>query len=395
MRADLSSMLSELEKLSPALMQAVDQVADEELASALGRLQRHANLVGAALTELAGRAERSGTWAEDGHRSVSGWIAQQTGESRWRCARRVREAHLLAEMPAASIAARSGLLSGGARRLLCEARAAAPDRYDAEADETFTALAVGATVEELGRAVREWRARVEAEAVPDHDDLDPIEARQRFHLHRGPDGHWSGSFELRPDDGELLNRLVDGEVDGYLRAARDGDPSVAGLPVGALRAKALLDLVTRAARRLPGEVSAPDRYRVAILFPGDGATHLEATCDSDLYRLVLGAESEPLDVGRTTKRWTVAQRRAVTHRDRQCTFPGCDRPPSHCDVHHCRHWSEGGDTATTNGTLLCRHHHTFVHRRRWRVHLDHHQRPVYLRPDGTRHDRGRRVASVP
>jgi hypothetical protein len=117
-------------------------------------------------------------------------------------------------------------------------------------------------------------------------------------------------------------------------------------PSAGVHARSLMDLVTRAARRAPGELSAPDRYRVGVIIavgtPNDAGTAPEAACDAELYRLVLGADSEPLDVGRTTRRWTTAIRRAISLRDGHCTFPGCDRPPSHCDIHHCRPWHDGG-----------------------------------------------------
>ncbi|WP_242419678.1 HNH endonuclease signature motif containing protein, partial [Frankia sp. CpI1-P] len=32
-------------------------------------------------------------------------------------------------------------------------------------------------------------------------------------------------------------------------------------------------------------------------------------------------------------------RRALAARDRGCTFPGCDRPPSWCEAHHVIHWT--------------------------------------------------------
>jgi 5-methylcytosine-specific restriction protein A len=53
-----------------------------------------------------------------------------------------------------------------------------------------------------------------------------------------------------------------------------------------------------------------------------------ACCDSPAFRVVLGADSEIPDVGRLTQQWPAGIRRAITHRDRGCVFPGCDRPPS-------------------------------------------------------------------
>jgi predicted restriction endonuclease len=54
-----------------------------------------------------------------------------------------------------------------------------------------------------------------------------------------------------------------------------------------------------------------------------------------------------------------------------------------CDAHHFRHWEHGGTTSTTNGLLLCRRHHTFLHRHLdWTFTFDHQQFRV-CRPDGT------------
>ena len=79
-----------------------------------------------------------------------------------------------------------------------------------------------------------------------------------------------------------------------------------------------------------------------------------------------------------------AIRRAVTLRDRGCAFPGCDRPPSWSDVHHCQPWDDGGHTNVDNRGLLYRRHHTFVHANGWRIVIPRPRgRPETHRPDGT------------
>ena len=44
-------------------------------------------------------------------------------------------------------------------------------------------------------------------------------------------------------------------------------------------------------------------------------------------------------------------------------LPQVRPPPNWCDAHHVRHWADGGHTTLTNLTLLCAHHHTWVHQR--------------------------------
>jgi len=84
-------------------------------------------------------------------------------------------------------------------------------------------------------------------------------------------------------------------------------------------------------------------------------------CDCSLSRIVLGPDGEVIDVGRRTRVIPTAMRRAVIARDRHCTWPGCDRNPRWCDVHHLRHWADGGGTDPSNGTLRCRFHHSLTH----------------------------------
>ncbi|HEX7308975.1 HNH endonuclease signature motif containing protein [Lentzea sp.] len=92
-------------------------------------------------------------------------------------------------------------------------------------------------------------------------------------------------------------------------------------------------------------------------------------CNAGVVPVVLGGRSESVDIGRKTRTFPAAIRRLLVARDRGCSFPGCDRPPKHCDAHHIRFWSQGGATSVHNAALLCRHHHTLVHRSEWEVKL--------------------------
>jgi len=93
-------------------------------------------------------------------------------------------------------------------------------------------------------------------------------------------------------------------------------------------------------------------------------------CDAGIIPVVLGSNSEPLDIGRTSRNPTVAIRRAVIARDKGCAFPGCDRPPGWCDVHHVDFWTaHKGPTEVDNLVLLCGAHHDTVHHRGWLIRI--------------------------
>ena len=96
-----------------------------------------------------------------------------------------------------------------------------------------------------------------------------------------------------------------------------------------------------------------------VLTPGQIRRY---ACDCTITRVVFGAGSVPLDIGRATRIIPPAMRRALIARDRHCQHPGCDRPHRWCDAHHIQHWADGGPTALTNLKLLCRYHHTLAHR---------------------------------
>ncbi len=57
-------------------------------------------------------------------------------------------------------------------------------------------------------------------------------------------------------------------------------------------------------------------------------------CDALILPAVLGNRGEVLDLGRQRRLYTGAVRRAIILRDGGCAFPGCDRPPTWCQVHH-------------------------------------------------------------
>ncbi|GAA4903225.1 uncharacterized protein DUF222 [Actinomycetospora succinea] len=102
----------------------------------------------------------------------------------------------------------------------------------------------------------------------------------------------------------------------------------------------------------------------------DAATVRRWACDAEIIPMILGAKSEPLDVGRSQRTAPDAIRRALNHRDGGCAFPGCTRRPRRCEAHHVREWLQHrGATALDNMCLLCRHHHQLLHHGHWTIEM--------------------------
>ena len=261
-------------------------------------------------------------------------------------------------------------------------------------------------------------AEVAPAAAPDpNDQLAALEAQaRRAHTRRGfswtSDG--DGSVLLRGSLPELaaepLLKMVQAQVESERRAGRDhAADRVDDLRTpDQRRADVLLSLADswQAARHAPKV--AGDRPRVVVtmresdlreraeqagLLPSGAEISAgdlrRLCCDADLTPVVLGTESEVLDVGRTARLVTPAIRRALSVRDGGCAFPGCRAPDTSCDAHHIIPWVMGGRTCLSGLVLLCPHHHALVEPPRfwtgpppdrWEVRLDDHALPEFLPP---------------
>lgn len=88
-------------------------------------------------------------------------------------------------------------------------------------------------------------------------------------------------------------------------------------------------------------------------------------CTASIVPAVLGGASEVLDLGRSQRLFSAAQRKALLLRDRTCRAEDCDVPGTWCEAHHWVAWALGGRTDLADGILLCHHHHQRVHDERY------------------------------
>ncbi len=85
-------------------------------------------------------------------------------------------------------------------------------------------------------------------------------------------------------------------------------------------------------------------------------------CTARIIPAVLGGKSEVLDLGRSSRLFRPAQRKAMVLRDRECRAEGCSIPAAWCEAHHAgRPWADGGRTDLADGVLLCSWHHHRAH----------------------------------
>ncbi|MFD8495046.1 DUF222 domain-containing protein [Amycolatopsis sp. NPDC059657] len=124
--------------------------------------------------------------------------------------------------------------------------------------------------------------------------------------------------------------------------------------------------IGRACLDLVGDISATEARILA--------------CDCKIIPVTLNAKGAPLDVGRTQRLATPAQRLALAIRDGGCAFPGCDAPPQRCTAHHIVFWAHHGETQIDNLVLLCGRHHRLIHSSDWEVRIATDGYPEFIPP---------------
>lgn len=266
------------------------------------------------------------------------------------------------------------------------------------AAEQLIAEARERTVEELGRAARTVR-----------DRLDPAGAQRRFderfegrtfRLWRDADGVRRGSIAFDDLGGAWAQTILDSAlrprrggprfVDPVERAraeelaadSRTNDQLAYDLFLDVLRAGALADAKTVFGTRQAGvrivisasSLSEDDSAESAVALLEDDQATLPASlaaqhaCDTATRHITLDGAGNPLDLGREARLFTPKQKIALAIRDGGCRWRGCDRPASYCESHHIDEWSrDGGRTDVDRGILLCPFHHMELHHGGWRI----------------------------
>jgi hypothetical protein len=115
--------------------------------------------------------------------------------------------------------------------------------------------------------------------------------------------------------------------------------------------------------------------------PIDTAIAARIACVTCTVQHVVSDQGEPLQLGRRSREWNTAQRRAILVRDGgRCRFPGCEW--TFVDIHRLHPWDHGGPTDISNGMAACGRHHTLVHHG-FTATGDANHTVTFRRPDGT------------
>jgi hypothetical protein len=246
---------------------------------------------------------------------------------------------------------------------------------------------------DLRKLGKEMRERLDTDGPEPDRGEDDAASREALWIKKADRGVTFGGY-LADENAELFETLIfagskphktfDGERDPRPRSKRQADALTAVLSTAAGTGSAV-----------PGHGDIKPHITVTIdledlkdatggghcdVVYGDGlsaASVRRLACDAGVIPLVLGSNSEPLDVGFEHRFVTRAIRQALNARDRGCI--ACGAPPGMSEAHHITHWADGGPTSLDNLTLLCKRDHINVHRGLLTVHMRN-GHPVINRP---------------
>jgi len=346
--------------------------------------------------------DESGLARRSGASSTGALLAGSFGGDRAAGERLVRTGRLLAEAGRVEQALADGQVSERQAKAIAGAISSLPgDVTDAQKQQCQDVLIKDA--QELTAKDLERRAlRVtDVFKTPDQADADEnatLAERERrawatssFEMWDNRDGTHSGRFTLPEAQADMLRTAVNAisaprrdHLHHHPTAPESAQPAGAdrlgrgfaelanhlptdGLPQGGATGATLVvrfDYTTLIEGIKPATLSTGTR-----LSAGQAR---QMACRMGLIPEVFAGQSVPLDMGRSKRLFTPAQKLAIAARDRGCTAPWCDRPPEWTEVHHHRQpWAKGGTTDLADGMLVCSHDHHILHDQGWNIRLAH------------------------
>jgi hypothetical protein len=354
-----------------AVQAQLDAMSDDVLDKSTAGLARDISIAQTRLALQVREVERRTIPESTYGLSTTGWLKHIAAMTASEASGTVKTARALADMPTITDKALAGEIPQRTVTLLAQAMDRHRNEFPSH-EAVFADVATYLSVGDMRRAIGHWEQQINYDQAL--TDAKKLEQLRGLYLHQTMDGLWATTATFTAEGGHLIKQAIDGICDPQnLDATELRSPAQR-------RADAVVDIcsfwldhnteavtsggekphviITMDYEILTGHIKRLPEIGGASVTPH---TARRITCDAAIIPIVLGSDSEPLDVGRKTRTIPTALRRAIELRDNHCTWTGCTAPPSWCDVHHIQHWANGGATSLTNCRLLCRRHHTATH----------------------------------
>jgi len=158
----------------------------------------------------------------------------------------------------------------------------------------------------------------------------------------------AGAFSFEQPTPERMGRAFKEYIENYPTDRLPHSGGVNATVVVTMPLESLLGDLKAASLSTGEQISAGEARRMA--------------CEAGIVPAVLNGKGKVLDLGRTRRFHSKAQRLALGLEQKHCQHPGCTTPAAGCHVHHSEPWAAGGRTDTKTAKLLCPRHHSLAHR---------------------------------
>lgn len=318
----------------------------------------------------------------------------------------LERANVVEQAPRLGAAVRDGEVSGEHVDALARTlRAVEPDvrpRLVVQA-ESLVPVAAASTAEEFARRLRQEARRLQADDGMGRFERQCSDTRLRSWTDRDS-GMWCLSGRFDPRTGASLSRALHDELSRrFTEAVPATCPSDPIEKQDHLRALALVSLIERNGGG--GAVSRPEVIVVVDtrdIDPSTGGPIVdwgipvdiparvldELVARADVHTVVVrnGVVIDApgrIDLGRTSRLASRAQRRVLRGLYPTCGILGCQTRFDCCRIHHVVEWDSGGTTNLVNLLPVCPHHHSLLHKDQWLLELAPDRTLTITLPNGT------------
>jgi hypothetical protein len=342
----------------------------DELVSEICTLAGHINAANHRFLILIAEFDRRHGWSDSATQSCAHWLNWKCGIAIGAAREKVRVARALEGLPKVSAAMASGMLSYSKAREITRVGNSANEDY-------LLGIATHGTAAHVERLVRAYRRCQEAEEL---SRAQRQQQNRQVSFRHDDDGSLILTCHLPAEAGALVMKALDIAMEGLpvYENVPAGTPKQI-VPFSARRADALARVAESFLAHDVLECPGTDRQQIVVHVAAEtlrngaaGCCEIEHgpsipahtarrfSCDASVVTLMEDAGGEPLNVGRKTRLISAPLRRLLTARDKGCRFPGCCNA-RYIDMHHIKHWANGGETKPSNLISLCRFHHRAVH----------------------------------
>jgi hypothetical protein len=359
----------------------IDRLAREDLtevqAESMGdhqiALQRIGSRVQAEGLRRLRRFDVGEGYASSGALSAKAWLRWQCNLTGNAAKEQVVISRKMAALPRVEQAFAKGDFSYRHVSLIVETASQLGDKFDPQAENILVDVAREQDPWRLKTAIWHLRHCLEPDGVL--REANEANDRRFLHLSQTFDGIFRLDGQFDAEGGAVLRTALDAVMgprqagDDRMHSERCADAAVelarrqldgGQLPeVGGQKPHLAVSVDLATLSKQPGSMAAELEWSMPI--PAETARRL--ACDAAITPIIDG------EADHTSRVIPGPLRRTLAARDKGCRFPGCERPPGWTDVHHLKHWADGGPRTLDNLVLLCRRHHRLVHEEGWTLEL--------------------------